>query len=254
MRFTKLLTLLAATSAFAYNLKRDEFEDEAQKLGQVFDGVNTDEIENAANDYASKIEDAAANAAPVDASNNAPIDTTGMGGDLASEACVNLTTEIIKCLGNASEKKSNDEACNQFNSDECKTFLKGDFSACSGFEIYGITLASLKLSCGKDESGNYCPISKVQQSGGEKELTDKDIEETCKSKSCTDDAVEGFKQFKQFTEKINGAVGSNQDISVYDNYIKSLSEEKCVAAQSGATQIKVGSALLATLALALYLF
>jgi len=170
---------------------------------------------------------------------------------------LNLNTNIVKCVGNGSDKKSNDEACNLFNSDECKEFLKGDYSGCEGFaEIYGIALASLKLACGKDEGGNYCPLSKIQQSSGDQEITDKDLEETCKSKSCTDDAIEGFKKFKEFTEKISGAVGAggnNQEINLYDNYIKTLSEEKCVAAQSGATQIKVGSAVLATLALALYL-
>jgi len=267
MRFANLLTLLAATSALAYNIKRDEFDDEAQKLGQLFDSVDYNDIENAANDFAGKVNSIpnAADAMPdvtgvtttgattTGADENAAPDADGLQ-EIASEECSKITADIYKCIGEASKSTSDDEACNKFNSPDCQAVLKQDYSACSDFgKLYGATLASLRLTCGKDEGGNYCPIAKLQQS--KKDITDGDIEETCKSKACSDQALEGFKQIKEATEAFSGLVGANaQELNVYDKYINALNEEKCVAAHSGATQMKVGSALLATLALVLYLF
>jgi len=247
MRFTNLLTLLAATSSLAYTIKRDDLMDSVNESTQIdtqaTDSSNINDILNV-------------NGSP-NLNNITP-------------ECVNLVKNFNICFNGFDESSANQEACNRYNSNECKDLLKQDINAC-GPELsitYGAILSTLKAGCGKDEKGNNCPQFKLFDDNAV--LTDTDIQEICKSKACTDSALEGFTELKQIATQLESDPEVAKDIQEMDKYINALNEDKCKAAavtttnngkatagkddSSGAIQIKVGSTLLATLALALYLF
>jgi len=248
MKFTNLLTLLAATSALAHHLKRDEFDDEAQKLGPLYDGVNTEEFENAANaaDSFKPLGDA-----PTDAAIN----------NSENDNCPNLSLRVMECLGKIVGKPI-EEACNLFESDEgCQAVVKEDFSACFDKSLINATLyTGLRGTCIKDENGNYCPLAKAQQEFGEKTINEKIIDEkmideTCKSKKCSEETSEIYTRFLETVKRFDDK--PNVDLTINKNFEEVIQKfGKCAAASSAAstTPIKFGSALLATLAVAFYLF
>jgi len=234
MKFSNLLTLLAVTSAFALNSKRD---DQSEQLGQ------TATQGEQAND--------------------------GMASDEFYKCLSVLSNMTEKCYGTPIktyedfEKTNKMELdCKMVNSNECQTVLKDNSSGECGLALSSIT-PSMSLYCATNEKGDICPFSQAMQKKVEKitvdahsaksigySFSDKDIEETCKSKKCTEEALNLFKKMKK-----NGMISSEEEYIEMDKYITALGEEKCKAAVSnGTTQIKIGSALLATFALALYFF
>jgi len=83
-------------------------------------------------------------------------------------------------------------------------------------------------------------------------LTDAMIQDTCKSKTCTNLALEGLNDLKKGSQDITkyeiGNISQN-DIAHIDKHINALSDKKCADAHNGASQVKVGGALLLTFAL-----
>jgi len=258
MRFTNLLTLLAATSSLAYTIKREELMDSLNDSTQVETQVTDSPNLNGSPDL-----------------NGTP--------NLNTPECGKLIMSFNNCFGGVTEDTSNQEACNRYSSNECQNFLKQDINAC-GEEIkntYSAITSVLKANCSKDEKGNNCPQFKLLQDENAV-LTDTDIQEICKSKACTNSALEGFTEMKQIATilaKSDDEIA--KDIPELDKYINALNNDKCKAAtttvsntatntttnatstgktaadeddSSDATQIRIGSTLLATLALALYLF
>jgi hypothetical protein len=238
MRFSNLITLLAASSALAYTVKRDEFEDEAQNLAQVADAATVE--------------------GGIDTAEDNPTDPFAQ---YKTDECEPFASDIEKCFG-VEDKSANevckefscdtsepgyDEICTQFNSQECQEVIKKDLSACIPFNI---NVASYRLTCTRDEKGEYCPISVLQQNGGD--YSETVMQETCKSKLCAENALEGFKQLKKNVETVSTLTGENVNANDYNAYIDALSKKECAA--SAASHIKVGSALVFTLALVLSYF
>ncbi|OUM57983.1 hypothetical protein PIROE2DRAFT_64693 [Piromyces sp. E2] len=238
MKFNNLFTLLLASSALAYNLqKRDDVEEELQKNNQTVNAVN-DESKSSTNPDANS------------ATNQTPVPTD------YPEGCKNVEDAMNKCIN--MNGNNADSFCGPFNSAECQDALKKDFSGCKDHIVsYGNILGMVRITCAKDESGNYCPLSQEQQKSlilKEKfnELSDSLLKETCKSKNCSVQAAAGLKEMKGAIEAM--AAGQTipdegkKELEKWDGYIATLSDDKC----SSASQIKVGGALLITL-LALFL-
>jgi len=256
MKFTNLFTLLVASSALAYNvpMKRDEFQDEAQKIGQAYDAANFDQIagdlENGKLPTNTDTLTTGNLSTGNQAADNSQVNTDPMSSfnSLTSPECMTFLQEInSKCPVEKNDDK--DKSCKIFNSEECKAAFKKDLSSCGDINsLLGLSFNLLKMTCGVDENGKYCPLSTALES---KEEPDYDAlaQETCKSKACTDNALENLPELKKLR------MGSNTvNVVKIDNLIASLKEEKCTAAHSGASHIKVGSALLFTLALVLSYF
>jgi len=231
MKFVNLLTLLAATSAFALNFKREDQLEQLLGSAQGEQGDDTAELAEF-------------------------MECLSVLSDFM-EKCYGVSIKSFEEFQEASNKKTD---CKLINSNECQNLLKDPNSGKCGGTLSSLT-PSMNLYCATDENGEICPFSKIMQSVMEKVekdqnavkgnvFSDKDIEETCKSKKCTEEAINTFNEMKK-----NGMASSEEDQKEMDSYIAKLSEDKCkAAATSGATQIKVGSALLATLALAFYFF
>jgi len=247
MKFTSLLTLLAATSALALNFKRDE---QLNQLGQAL-GTQGGQAGNKEAEAAQ------------------------------SFACLgNLTIFLDKCYGVPLNEKTMENLnaastnidCKLINSNECQAALKALSSSKCGDQSFDKVTQSLDMLCAIDENGNACPFSEtlrkymenLETVETEKDaLTEKDLENTCKSKKCTETALNIFNEIKKTSD-------DDKDIKELDKYINYLSGDQCKvddvtiegkansanAADTDdtddATQIKIGSALLATLALVLY--
>jgi len=244
MRFTNLLTLLAASSALALKFKRD---DQLEKIGQMLESTQNDQTTAGSQISQEEMME-------------------NMYGEMFGEAfgskeCIELSTNMGKlCYGTTentvtkSKPKSDEESCKRFNTKECQAILD-DIVKCG--DAMNALRTSIKMVCSVDEKGNLCPIAKSEQE--QKEFTDKDIDETCKSKKCTEEAISIIEDAKKQSDNINKMMGgeaiTQNDMDELDKTLKALKDDKCkAAATSGATQIKVGSALLATLALAFYFF
>jgi len=239
MKFNTLFLLSLASSALAISvpMKRDQFEDEAQNLSQIFDGQNFDSEQ--ANTEAAQAFNEMANQY-----------ATGLGG-LNDPACEKAGKELEKCFVQSEDTNT---TCNTFNTNECQAAIKQDFSDCKAFDdLFGLAIATLKLTCTKDESGKYCPISKEVQSG-KKEFDGSALSETCKSKICTEQAIEGFSKMKTHLNKMTLNQLSSKDTAEVDKYVATLNEQKCIDAHSGASKVKVGGTLLLALALILSYF
>jgi len=221
MKFTNLFTLLVASSALAYNIpmKRDEFQDEVQKIGQAYDAANFDQI---ANDLQN---------------GKLPTDTlTGnQAADNSNDNCTTLMKEIEKCV------PSNPEAdvkgvCKMINNEECKAILKKDISSCNGIDLLlHSAYFSAKIGCAVDENGKYCPLAVAfQDNSSAVPNYDSLFEGTCKSKACTDSALESLTTLKNIVQ--NAGSDDVQEIAAMEKFLASLKEEKCTAAHSTATQ------------------
>jgi len=280
MRFTSLLTLLAATSALSYTIKRDEIDDKLNQLNQALEnnggdmdklseilesnGTDINQLNQAlennggalgGNNDLEKVADGLTdNKANSGNASNVDISSIGAMGD-----CLKASQEIVECLGGTSKQASQEEVCNTFNSEKCQSLLNKDFSSC-GKDVggaYDFSIATLKLGCAKDEKGNNCPqydVLSTMSTNEELKFKDNEIQEICQSSVCTEKAIDAITQLKKSSDNVKGTF-SEEGKANLDKYINDLN--KCKAsgsAKSDATQIKVGSALLASLALAFYLF
>jgi len=136
------------------------------------------------------------------------------------------------------------KVCEYMASDKCVKFYNDPFGAVPGcrgvdlveqfFEptVFKSTIVSMKLLCLKDENGNYCPFTEVLLSDKEADLDT--IEETCKSKICTDGTLEVYN-----TILYEGGMSSYENLSyTKGNFsddakvgsaliVEHLSSEKC---------------------------
>ncbi|OUM58660.1 hypothetical protein PIROE2DRAFT_64261 [Piromyces sp. E2] len=246
MKFNGLFTLLLASSTLAYNIqKRDEFEDEAQKLSQTVDAMN-EEIDNPlANPNVDTLGDTLGDQLGDQIANSSAGTTFGSPESVNPTStdikCQVVEEALLKCVGN---KGTVDSFCAPFNTQECQDALKKDFSGCSDYEgVYGMALSVVRLTCAKDENGQYCPISKDQQNPTPRDIDDELIKETCKSKKCSEQARIAMKEMKGGYDTMNKNSIPDEykkEFEKVQGYIDAFSEDKC----SGATHIKVGSALL----------
>jgi len=148
MKFTNLFTLLVASSALAYNvpMKRDEFQDEAQNLGQAYDAANFDQIANELQNGKLPTNTDTLTTGNLSTGNQAADNSKVNAGQMSGlgniQECTALMNEInTKCPVNDNNK---DHACKVFNSEECKAVLKKDLSSCSEFSsILGLTFSAL---------------------------------------------------------------------------------------------------------------
>ena len=255
MRFTNLLTLLAASSALAYNVKRDAFDDEAQKLGQLADSASPEQLDNTTNDVfnLAKATNATYFSEPI---NDVPLDDSVLGPSNGDEQCLKSSYAALACLRSVNNKPKN-EVCKIYESNEdCQSVAKEDLNLCIDIiKMNVIIFDQVRAICLKDENGNFCPVAKSLQ---EEKVYDKvTINETCKSKKCTEETYNVLKHSQEslliFASKPNYSVTLGNRT---EEFLSMLKDEKCVGSSSAAstTPIKFGSALLATLAVAFYLF
>jgi len=237
MRFTNLLNLFAVTSSLAFTIKRDSSLN------------NLNDIDPA----------------------------------MLNPECIKLSMDISNCVGNMDKNSTFEESCNKFHSEKCQPILKQDLKVCG--EKYGVLYNSifsiLKFGCAKDENENYCPQYKAFN-GEKKEFSDSDFQDLCKSKLCTEQARESYNDLMEATvqlEKFN-ATSPDLEAGMWGKLIDDLNENQCKNAgstsdttptpdttasttpsssaavvddddSSNASKIKIGSALLATLVLAI---
>jgi len=189
--------------------------------------------------------------------------------------CQNLSKAIDKCFGDMGGNPTSEAGCDKFHTEDCQVLLKQDLNACgNNFGIdYGSVLSTLKFGCAKNESGNYCPQLRFIL---EDKLTDSELNDICKSKSCTEKALEGLGEMKSITIELTDPETVAKELPFLDKFINTLTDEKCKATYSAsstnttsnnstapnantasnadaATKIKIGSVLLTTLAIALNL-
>jgi len=134
MRFSNLLTLLAATSAFALNFKRDF---QLSQLGQI-----------------------------LKAAKDGQVDTDNQDAAEALECIGIITTMMDKCFGVSMTSMENmdditskfdEKTCSTINSNECQTLLKDNSGKCG--DSLSSMLPAMNLYCITDENGKLCPIS-----------------------------------------------------------------------------------------------
>ncbi|OUM62501.1 hypothetical protein PIROE2DRAFT_61856 [Piromyces sp. E2] len=181
--------------------------------------------------------------------------------------------------------------CKVYNSEKCQKIFKDgikSIKACEMFSQQSLKKTqtkfdtvnyTFKLLCAKDESNKFCPLSEVYitsgNSGFEKNGFDNYINETCKSKKCTDSAIEAF-TILQNCDIGGGAQNTNNNGSedsktaptansnvkrevmegtdAIDAIIKKLKAETCSSnnknmkanAESSATTLIIGNTLLFT--------
>ena len=198
--------------------------------------------------------------------------------------CITLSMNIANCVEGMDVDSTFKESCEKFQSDKCKSIFKQDLNACGEKYgvIYGSMFSILKFGCAKDENGDYCPQFNVFK-GEKDDLTDSDFQNICKSKLCTEQTKEGYKELMEATvqlEKFNTTT-PGLEAGMWGKLIDDLNENQCKNAgsvsdstptpsndtsispsgstavidddSSNASTIKVGYTLLAILALALNL-
>ncbi|ORX75388.1 hypothetical protein BCR32DRAFT_329835 [Anaeromyces robustus] len=187
---TAIITLLAASSTYSHYIKREikiingDNNGNTQALGET-DGL-------------------------IGVGDNKSTGT----GDVDQNAVNNCKTgikEYTECI-TVKEKisKSNiDKYCETFNSEKCKKlFRQGILNvvpSCSSIpkgyqkqikKKYDTLNYTFKLLCATDETKQYCPLSNSYITNGNaafnNEGFNKAVQETCKSKACTDAAIEAF--------------------------------------------------------------
>ncbi|OUM57112.1 hypothetical protein PIROE2DRAFT_18005 [Piromyces sp. E2] len=244
MKFNNLFTLLLASSAFAYHIQR------------------RDELENA-----SQTNPAASNPATNPANNSQAANPLDLD-KLNTEKCKDLYDAITKCINPNSNAGNIEDFCSNYNTPECQQVANKDFSGCELYKsVPGMELGLTRLVCAQDENGKLCPTSEAQQKKLAKNINENMINDTCKSKICSEQIILGLKEVKNSS---NDPVVMNiyseeskEEMKNFDRYIAILSEEKCIGSKtvenktmenknsesksnesSGATHIKIGSALL----------
>ncbi|OUM57979.1 hypothetical protein PIROE2DRAFT_64690 [Piromyces sp. E2] len=246
MKFNNLFTLLLASSAFAYHIqRRDELGDAGQTLNQSID-ANPAASPAAANTYAGTT---AANNSTTSYNNADPI--SFIENEFKSsntKECQELHDAFSKCVI-FNFGKSFDAGCVKFDTPECQEVVKKDFSGCELSKGNpGVILATIRVYCAKDENGKLCPFTEGQRKE-EKQFIDENIlKETTKSKACTEHTILSLKEIKNTCENSNELIKlfteeDKKQIENFDKYISILSESKNNES-SGATPLKVGSALL----------
>ncbi|OUM57110.1 hypothetical protein PIROE2DRAFT_18003 [Piromyces sp. E2] len=153
---------------------------------------------------------------------------------LNTDKCKDLSEAIIKCVN---YDPTSLEIANK------------DFNGC---ELYksspGMILGLTRMVCAKDENGKLCPISEGQQKTIPEDVNEIMINDTCKSKVCTEQAILAFKgKQKNGTSKYDGFIATLSDEkcsgnkTIESNTIENKNNENKVNESSGATHIKVGS-------------
>ncbi|OUM56682.1 hypothetical protein PIROE2DRAFT_65415 [Piromyces sp. E2] len=255
MKFNNLFTLLLASSAFAYHIqRRDEFGNGGQTLNQ---SIEANPAINPSAVNPSVANPAVANPATnnISAGNPATNSTTNNNYNILIEEFQNLNTKecqelkdaITKCV-NFSFGESFESICDYYYTPECREIVNKDFSSCEYYKkTPGMSLAFARFSCTKDENGKLCPIgdSVFKKNDKEDEIV---INETCKSKVCTEQAIQSMKEllnvdYESTSQFFNGKLENS--LKGFEKHIAILSEDKCIGKESsGATPLKVGSALL----------
>ncbi|ORX86655.1 hypothetical protein BCR32DRAFT_324855 [Anaeromyces robustus] len=166
------------------------------------------------------------------------------------------------------------QVCSNYKSEKCQKFYNDPlsyFPLCKNDpiikELYQpIGMETLQhmydLECQKDEDGNLCPMSLsfITSSPSHDVIND-----TCKSKLCTDSIIEICKKFniEQFSyyENLPNTSGNftYEELNAFKNIAKMLESDKCKALHvtndtSNAINIKSSNILLITLTLLLLLF
>ncbi|OUM57111.1 hypothetical protein PIROE2DRAFT_65186 [Piromyces sp. E2] len=239
MKFNSLFTLLLASSSFAYHIqRRDELGDAGQTLNQSIEAnpaINSSAANPATNPSANSTTNPNVNVTSNSVANEFKNSNT--------KECQELSDALTKCI-NFGFGQSFDLTCDKFYTPECQEVVKKDFSACEFYKSTpGMLLGSTRLFCAKDENGKLCPISESVQKNIDQNVNESLIKETTKSKVCTEQTILAMKEMKDSFDnvtEVNFDEKDKQEVANYDKYIAILSEDK----SSGATHLKVGSALL----------
>jgi len=200
MKFTSLLSLVAASTAFAYTIpsKRANVDLANLDLTNLLDGA------------------------------------TGL---TTSDACKKATEEFQECIIGTDQIKKDtlDKVCETYNSQKCQDFYKNGLNgveACKNDDAFLIQMSNVivesnqsnvGLFCIKDEANQYCPYGQfiLDIASKSETITNAEVEASynqavnnvCKSKKCTD-------AFVEYTDKKNKLTGDIEDLN------KKLSKSK----------------------------
>jgi len=134
----------------------------------------------------------------------------------ATKNCKDIYTGLSTCIINLNFYY--DGACEKFKTQECQDvfnkYNSEENKACLNMEV-SVAIANLKISCSKDEKGEYCPIAKFAKENPNKEITEEIVKETCKSKACRELAIDSmtvmsnlFTQYENAVQQMNAQMGN----------------------------------------------
>lgn len=182
-----------------------------------------------------------------------------------SENCISEITKIQNCIMNNITNDKLEESCSNYNSEACQALYEDPMkvlpsckenaiiSALANSSINLIAL-DLKVKCQKDENGKDCPLAEVEltNSDATNEVISEAIKNSCKSKTCRENALNFLEYTSETNDKASGllqdsittlagagsiseeslnAIVERQSIndSEIKKYIETLKGENCVA-------------------------
>ena len=157
----------------------------------------------------------AAESTPVDTSQLNENDVTSFPLDSISESCILFLNSLNNCFVNpVLDSEKFEGRCTTFASEQCQKFENTsayDVPECKDVnksilfgidELIKVSFQATKFECGKDENGNYCPLTSITLEKNYQynkvandtltepqvaEIYDKAMADTCKFKKCSDD-------------------------------------------------------------------
>jgi len=199
-------------------------------------------------------------------------------------------SDIYKqCNSNAMDMSNYEEICKSFNSKQCEDYYKDPLSfvpKCTNDEFFNLSISSFK---GKDVTKNYyclvvddnkvCPVAEASLNG--EAVSEKLLEETCKSKACIEGLIKMFEDSIESAEEYTKLLQMTKEGTFYDagatkkvlgQYVEFLKSEECTSQakddlatakyigaeeeekseESGANTIKSSGILMTTLGFLLY--
>ncbi|ORX46845.1 hypothetical protein BCR36DRAFT_584961 [Piromyces finnis] len=234
MRFTNLITLFAAatTTVFSYNIKRQNMPSMPQNMPQGPEDVASLLENNNMSSYNDIMQNMSQN--------------RGSGNSNNINGCQSIMEDMF-IIQTKLFNKSDLGVCKE--TETIQKLLNNDYSSCTPMgKMLVSDIRKISLKCSMDENNNYCPIAKAIQK--ENDITDDLIKATCSEKQCLDNTIEIFEKLDNIYSSINV---NNKESSDIKKYIPILKGNQC-RIYSGASHIKVGGALLLTLALVLSYF
>jgi len=192
----------------------------------------------------------------------------------------NIIEVFEPCTSKNITKETIDDICSTFKSEKCQKLFNSNITSIEGCEhiteditpsinnLINIYTSQLELLCEKDENGKLCPLGEsfINESNKKPNMTE--IDETCKSKKCTDLSIKVLSSYNSL-DTINQKLELNQLFGLIPNstetdkdnnskILTSLSTNCTTSAQSSdaitSAEITISSTLLGILLFLLYLF
>jgi len=128
---------------------------------------------------------------------------------------------------------SSKDICDNYYTDECQALLIQNKNICDGIKyklLHEYNVLIMKFACAKNEKGDFCPQYQFFIGNDlNRNITDVQIQEVCKSKICTENSLEFFNNYKNFfINAINSNPTTKHEILVFiDKALNILNGDNC---------------------------